>query len=99
MLTTRENALAISRHEQPDYYGDFMMAVKAIDDPIRASDAIPMDGKPHLDSWGVTKVWPVGTYAPLRPWSSMISRNGRSVSKFLLWMGSIGMTASNQQRK
>lgn len=61
MLTTRENALAILRHEQPDYYGDFMMAVKAIDDPIRASDAIPMDGKPHLDSWGVTKVWPVGT--------------------------------------
>lgn len=61
MLTPRENALAILSNEQPDYYGDFMSTVKAIDDPIRASDVIPMDGKAYRDSWGVTKVWPIGT--------------------------------------
>lgn len=57
MLTPRENAMAILNRTQPDYYNDFMNAVRWIPDPVRARDTIPQDGKEHKDSWGTVKVF------------------------------------------
>lgn len=52
MLTPKENAMAVFRCKQPDYYGDFMPALQIVQDPVRQCDAIPQDGKLHQDSWG-----------------------------------------------
>jgi len=52
MLNPRQNAMAILNREQPDYYGDFMPAMRMIPDPVLIGDACPQDGLEHKDSWG-----------------------------------------------
>lgn len=64
MMTPRENCMAILNRQQPDYYGDLMHAVEMIPDPLMLGDMPPQDGKEHLDSWGVTYIWPVGAPGP-----------------------------------
>ena len=59
-MTKRENCMAILDRRQPEYYGDFMDAVAMVPDPVFMRDMIPMDGKPHKDSWGVTFMFPNG---------------------------------------
>jgi hypothetical protein len=61
MMTKRENAMAIYRGEQPDFYGDFMDAMALIPDPVLMRDLVPQDGKEHKDSWGTTYVWQPGS--------------------------------------
>lgn len=60
-MTPRENMVAILEGKQPEYYGDFMDAVRFVPDPIKAADVIPQDGKEHKDSWGTTCVWLPGS--------------------------------------
>lgn len=52
MLTPRENAMAVLRGQQPDYYGDFMPAVQFVMDPDMMRLGVPQDGKVHYDPWG-----------------------------------------------
>lgn len=57
-MNLKENALAIYRGEQPDYYGDLMAAVEFILDPLFIQDSlIPQDGKEYKDSWRTVKVF------------------------------------------
>ncbi len=53
-MTLRENAMAIYRGEQPDFYGDLMDAIQLVPDPELLRGMIPQDAQPHLDPWGVT---------------------------------------------
>lgn len=64
MMTPRENAMAIFRHEQPDYYGDFMNAMQLVPDPVLLEGMIPQDGQPYADAWGT--VWKFMPGAPGR---------------------------------
>ena len=61
MMTPRENSMAIFNHEQPDGYWDFMNTIAMPLDPVRALDAAPPTGEPHLDTWGTVKVRPAGS--------------------------------------
>jgi hypothetical protein len=62
--TLRENAEAILNRRQPDFYGDFMDALEFAIDAVFLSDMFPSDGEEHLDSWGVSYVWPTGAPGP-----------------------------------
>ena len=53
--TFRQNAEAILKGEQPDYYFDIMSAAVIIPDPHFVSCSIPKDGQLHVDPWGVTR--------------------------------------------
>ncbi len=57
-MSKRENAMAIYNREQPEYYGDMMEAIQLLPDPYRMKNAIPRDGKEHLDLWGTTYIFP-----------------------------------------
>jgi len=59
-MNVRENALAIYNGEQPDYYFDFMDSLALVPDPMMMADVCPQDGLEHKDTWGVTKVFPLG---------------------------------------
>ncbi|MDD6785545.1 MAG: uroporphyrinogen decarboxylase family protein [Eggerthellales bacterium] len=59
-MTMRENAMAILRGEQPEYYFDIMSAAVIVPDPHFIACAIPKDGELHVDPWGVTRCFPVG---------------------------------------
>lgn len=59
-MTLRENAMAIYRHEQPEFYGDIMEAVELIPDPVLMGDLCPQDGKEHKDSWGTVYIFKPG---------------------------------------
>ncbi|MDO4261216.1 MAG: uroporphyrinogen decarboxylase family protein [Eubacteriales bacterium] len=63
-MTLRENAMAIYRREQPDFYGDLMNAIELIADPILMGDMAPQDGKEHKDSWGTTYIFKPGAPGP-----------------------------------
>ena len=54
-MTMRENAEAILKGEQPEYYFDIMSAAVIVPDPHFVACAIPKDGKEHVDPWGVTR--------------------------------------------
>lgn len=85
MLTKRENALAILRGEQPDYYGDFMDAMTFIPDPVTESDVIAQDGEIHLDSWGVEYCFP-----PEAPGKHPVGRaEGLVIKDIELWRDQI----------
>jgi len=64
MLTLRENAMAIYRHEQPDFYGDLMDAVELLPDPIHLATAYPQDGLEHKDPWGTVFIFKPGAPGP-----------------------------------
>ena len=53
-MTKRENYTAVLNGKQPEYYGDFMDSIEFVFDPVFTGDKVPMDGKPHKDSWGTT---------------------------------------------
>ena len=75
MLTPRENCMAILNRQQPDYYGDVMHCVEFIPDPAMMRDMCPQDGKEHIDSWGVTYIWPAGApgaHPPVTPENAVI---------------------------
>lgn len=64
-MNLKENALAIYKGEQPDFYGDLMEAVEFIIDPLFEKDAlIPQDGKEYKDSWGTVKIFLPGSPGP-----------------------------------
>ena len=54
-MTMRENAEAILKGEQPEYYFDIMSAATIVPDPHFVACAIPKDGEEHVDPWGVTR--------------------------------------------
>lgn len=60
-MNLRENAAAIYRHEQPDYYFDLMDAIELIPDPGLMRDLVPQDGKQHQDSFGTTLIFKPGS--------------------------------------
>lgn len=59
-MTLRENAMAIYRREQPEFYGDLMEAVELIPDPVLMGDLCPQDGEEHKDSWGTVYIFKPG---------------------------------------
>jgi hypothetical protein len=64
-MNLRENMMAIYNREQPDFYGDFMMSIEFLADPMLMQDAfVPQDGKEHADSWGTIKVYQPGSPGP-----------------------------------
>jgi len=44
--------MALLNYQQPDYYGDFMPALKLIPDPEFKRNRTPQDGQIHHDVWG-----------------------------------------------
>ncbi len=59
-MTPRENAMAIFKREQPEYYGDIMAAVTMLPDPVLVGGMAPKDGLPHKNMWGVEYIWKPG---------------------------------------
>ena len=64
MMTKRENAMAVLRGEQPDFYGDFMDAIVLVPDPILMRDMGPNDGSEYCDAWGTVYTFPPGAPGP-----------------------------------
>lgn len=64
MMTKRENAMAILRGEQPDFYGDFMDAMVLCPDPILLRDMGPHDGSEYKDAWGTVYTFPPDAPGP-----------------------------------
>lgn len=59
-MTPRENAMAILRGEQPDYYFDMMDCIEILPDPDLIRNWSPDDGKIHPDAWGTLYIHPPG---------------------------------------
>lgn len=63
-MTPRENARAIYRREQPEYYGDLMEAIVLVPDPELTRRIFPQDGQPYQDAWGVSWKFMPGAPGP-----------------------------------
>lgn len=73
--------MAIFNRRQPEYYGDFMMALEFVRDPVFMRDRIPQDGREYRDSWGT-----VMRFDPGAPGAHpMITRENAVIKDITKW--------------